>query len=776
MIYDSFTKDKEAYVVKTLLAENQFFSELINAGLDSHESYITDKVAGRSLEALKAWSPIKHKNGEGVIGAGVILKDGIIPLAYSDAFSLDNVKAFKESQSQLEILDLEAGHFAYFLKLKGSDDKAFVVFRDTKISQYLADGSYKKSFIKTPENNLLGQGTNELPAEKYLKNHDKLPFGLIKIEGEMPYFVTYSHLKLKGYTLFTTIKNQQLFSYKTVFILQTAGFVMLFISVCCLIGVICANWLTKNLNILSDAAKSFEKEDFDHKIEIQSDDEFAVLGSTFNDMGTKISTLLTDLRRYNTHLEEMVEARTVEVKNLSRIQNAMLNSLGQSFTIFDGEMAVKPVYSKISHSMYDMDPVSLGAMGIMSVDQNESEMVGEFVKQIFLESIPFEQLVELLPTQRSNSKNESIMLEYAPIRNEETGQIEFIMVVGTDKTQEFLSMKQTEKEIQFSKMLLSIMKNPVALKRILKDSLKALSELNFTADLGHKELVKSIRTVHTIKGNFSVFRVKEVSDSAHVIEDKLEQIIQTTQSYPVESFNTDMNSLMNAIESFIETHGDLVKYHANSEVTVSMKDIMEFKNSLKDPSVARSFEEIFMARRFGEFFDLYPGYVEDLCARLGKKVKFHVMGSHQAVPEWFPVSVFSDFIHLLRNSLDHGIETPKQRLAAGKDEQGQIVMSFASTINGFEVKFADDGRGIDVEALSQKDPSIKTMDDAIQKLIMGGISAKESVSDVSGRGVGLSAIVQKVSETGGSYEVNSTPGKGTVFTFKFSKIAVSKAA
>lgn len=769
VVIDSFTKDKEAYVIKTLLAENQYFSELINSDLDAYESAILEKLNGISMSTIKSYRPKEIKNLSGIQAFGIIHDNQLIPVQYSLFFPLEKLKGFKPSTSQLAILSLEDGLFSYSLKIQGSSDRAFVIFRDTRITQFLKDTKSKKTFIKTPEGVSIGNTEGVVSLDKFQDDFSKSPFGLIKVEDEDPYFLTFSHLKLKGYTLYSTIKMEELFSYKRSFYFQMLGFVILFISICCLVGVVSANWLTKNLNDLTDAAKAFEKENFAHKINISSNDEFSILGGAFNQMGSKINELLSDLRRYNTQLEEMVEIRTIEIQNLSRIQRAMLNSLGQSFTLFDQGLKISPLYSQISREMYNSDPVNLGALGVMAISPDENEVMNDFVQQIFQEIMPFDQLVELLPKSRSNAKGDSIVLDYAPIRNEVSGNIEYVMVIGTDKTQEFLSQKQTEKEIQFSKMLMSIIKNPASLKRILVDSHKMLEELKFLTDLGEKELLNAMRIIHTIKGSFSVFRIKDVSDFAGAFEEQIDGLIKTQSTFKLSEFTELCRELATKISSFIKSYGDLARFNSGDEVITSLDDVREFRKNLvvHHSDLIKKYDELFLNKRFSAFFDLYPGYVEDLCSRLGKRIVIDISGGELPVPDWFPENIFAEFIHLLRNSADHGIEAPSVRESRNKPPQGTIKLSFVKNDKGIVINFSDDGQGIDLASLSAKDPSIKTMNDAIERLTRGGLSSKDTATDLSGRGVGLSAILQMVQASGGEFKIDSVPGKGTSFAFIF---------
>lgn len=768
VVYQSFTEDKEAYIVETLLTEAQSFTQLMNNKIKYYESYIHEKIGDKTLEVITSTTPEKIESHRfDVLGMGVEVEGMNHVLSYSPYFTLKKVESHRHSNSPFMAIDLSEGIFSYSIKIKGTDAKAFVVFKDITLSQYLVSKSYKKTYLKT-DSKLIGivDGFDFSPINDYLNKQSRSPFGFTRVkQGDGSYFLAFSQLDIKGVTLFTMIDEDHLFAYKKVFVMQTAGFVVLFLSISSLIGFISANGLTRNLHKLSEAANSFGQGDFSQTVDIHTDDEFEVLGTTFNLMGDKINGLLDELKIYNTQLEEMVSKRTADLNHLTRIQNAMLNSLGQSFTIFDQELNVKPIYSKISTDLLEADPVELGPMGIMDVPTTERDTYKELIEQLFLEVVEFEHMAQLLPEKRSNSRNDTVMLTYAPIRNMDTGKIEYILTIGTDKTQEILSIQKSEKEIQFSKMLLAIMRNPTSVKRMIKNSLAMLDELLEFNDIATPNLTKAIRQIHTLKGSFSAFKIKDVQDFANELESNFEKTLKTGSELTLKDFQEQIFSLKLLIENFIDSFGDLIKFN-NNEITISVNEAKAFrKYLLSSAKIVQLYDELFLSKRFKEYFELYPSYASDLSIKLGKKAKFHIVGGDKAVPSWFPADMFDEFIHLLRNSMDHGLESSSERIAKGKKEEGELTLSFKSEGEKYIIEFKDDGKGIDLEALSRKDPSILTMDDAINKIILGGLSAKDEVSEVSGRGVGVSAIIEKIQNLGGSYQITSEKNKGTTFTF-----------
>jgi two-component system chemotaxis sensor kinase CheA len=133
-------------------------------------------------------------------------------------------------------------------------------------------------------------------------------------------------------------------------------------------------------------------------------------------------------------------------------------------------------------------------------------------------------------------------------------------------------------------------------------------------------------------------------------------------------------------------------------------------------------------------------------------------------------SFWSAFGHVIRNAVDHGLEKPEERAAAGKPVVGKLVLRADEVASGLTIEVADDGRGIDWSTLTararERGVVVGKKEDA---LFADGVTTRDSAGDVSGRGVGMSAVRAACVALGGTVEVSSEPGKGTVVRFVFSR-------
>ena len=177
----------------------------------------------------------------------------------------------------------------------------------------------------------------------------------------------------------------------------------------------------------------------------------------------------------------------------------------------------------------------------------------------------------------------------------------------------------------------------------------------------------------------------------------------------------------------------------------------------------------------GEVLERFPRVVRDLARDLGKRIRFDVEGGEIELDRSILDEIGPPLLHLIRNAADHGIESPAERLAAGKPEEGRILLSASRDRNSVALRLSDDGRGIDRERILAKarregvlDPGAEALGDdgLLRVLARPGFSTAEAVSGVSGRGVGVDVAVTKVRALGGTIEVRSELGKGTTFTIR----------
>ncbi|MFW5776191.1 MAG: chemotaxis protein CheW [Spirochaetota bacterium] len=175
-----------------------------------------------------------------------------------------------------------------------------------------------------------------------------------------------------------------------------------------------------------------------------------------------------------------------------------------------------------------------------------------------------------------------------------------------------------------------------------------------------------------------------------------------------------------------------------------------------------------------QIFSRFPRLVRDLTRSLKKDVELRIEGEETELDKSVIEDLLDPLIHCVRNSIDHGVEGPEERVAAGKDAQGDLLLRASNEGNMIIIEVADDGRGIDVDAVRQKavdrgviHPSKALSDlEAYNLIFEPGFSTASKVSNISGRGVGLDVVKRQIEKLNGSVTVWSSPGEGTRFTIK----------
>lgn len=175
-------------------------------------------------------------------------------------------------------------------------------------------------------------------------------------------------------------------------------------------------------------------------------------------------------------------------------------------------------------------------------------------------------------------------------------------------------------------------------------------------------------------------------------------------------------------------------------------------------------------------FNRFPRMVRQLARDLGKKVNLEIIGAETELDRTVIDEIGDPLVHLIRNAVDHGIETPEVRRAHGKNEEGRVVLKAYHSGNHVFIEIEDDGAGINREKVlakaikkgivSEQAASSLTDQEIAQLILSSGFSTAEVVSDVSGRGVGLDVVKNTIESLGGSISIDSKEGYGSLFSIQ----------
>ncbi|MCF4009559.1 chemotaxis protein CheA [Rheinheimera sp. UJ63] len=169
-------------------------------------------------------------------------------------------------------------------------------------------------------------------------------------------------------------------------------------------------------------------------------------------------------------------------------------------------------------------------------------------------------------------------------------------------------------------------------------------------------------------------------------------------------------------------------------------------------------------------FNRFPRLVRDLSTKLGKEIDLLIEGGNTEIDKSLIEKLADPLTHLVRNSIDHGVELPAKRLAAGKNPSGRVILKAQHRGGNIQISIIDDGAGLNRERILQKAadnhieiPANPTDQDIWQLVFAPGFSTAEAVTDVSGRGVGMDVVKRNITDLGGSVEIDSRDGLGASF-------------
>jgi two-component system, chemotaxis family, sensor kinase CheA len=175
-------------------------------------------------------------------------------------------------------------------------------------------------------------------------------------------------------------------------------------------------------------------------------------------------------------------------------------------------------------------------------------------------------------------------------------------------------------------------------------------------------------------------------------------------------------------------------------------------------------------------FGKFPRLVRDISTTLGKQVELKVFGEDTEVDRSVIEHIGDPMVHIIRNAIDHGLETPEERRAQGKSEQGTITIRASQKGNQIVIEISDDGKGVNVEKVKKKavskgiitaeEAARMTDESAVNLIFLPGFSTAEVATELSGRGVGMDVVKTNISKLNGAVEISTAKGAGSTFTIR----------
>lgn len=233
-----------------------------------------------------------------------------------------------------------------------------------------------------------------------------------------------------------------------------------------------------------------------------------------------------------------------------------------------------------------------------------------------------------------------------------------------------------------------------------------------------------------------------------------------------------LDALLDLMGELVITRDRLLRVaevSGDRQVMVAAQETSRLVSALQD--------EVLQARMVpvGQVFDRFPRLVRDVARDLGKEIAFTMEGRDITLDRSMLDAIGDPIVHLLRNAIDHGLETATEREAAGKPPAGRLVLRATRDRAAIVIAVEDDGRGIDRDQLLARavaqgrvERNITSLsdDDLVKLLAQPGFSTAKTVTSVSGRGVGVDVVASRVRALGGALDIETIPGRGTMFSLR----------
>ena len=469
-------------------------------------------------------------------------------------------------------------------------------------------------------------------------------------------------------------------------------------------------------------------------------------------------------------LEKIVAARTAALDERTRAMSRVLDNVDQGLFTVDLTGAMSSERSKVLETWLGAAPASASLFDYLApFDDAFAAQLRLGWDELACGVMPLEVTLFQLPARLAIGERH-LRFRYQAIG---TGEIpELVLVVISDVTAE---LARERSELHRRELV-------AAFERFAKDRTgfiefyEEADELIRRITAGGPETVTEIyRRVHTLKGNTALFGVDSVATYCHDLETRM--LEDATGPTPAER-----HELTSRWRAFVGRIDALLGSQRDRPLEITRDDLDRVIVALRAAQPSADIERMIEAWRLepvARRFERVSEQALRLARQLGKDLTVGVddRGPRLEPARWSPF--WAAFVHAVRNAIDHGIESPDERIAAGKPPQARIDLVSSVEDGALVIEIRDDGRGVDWERVRARARAAgvphDTRDQLIAALFADGFSTRDEVSETSGRGVGLAVLRAVAVDSGGVVALISEPNRGTTVRFRFPFARLSEA-
>jgi two-component system chemotaxis sensor kinase CheA len=506
------------------------------------------------------------------------------------------------------------------------------------------------------------------------------------------------------------------------------------------------------------------------KLEDRAGDEVGQLARAFNVMLGNITELI-DLRERaaaeeQTRLEALVGVRTAALDARNAEMRLVLDHVAEGLLTVSADGTIGRERSRAAEAWFGT-PKSGATLTAHLMDKDAS-FAAQFAvgwDQVQDGFLPLDLALDQLPDSLECGGS-TYRVTYQAMERE--GHPLTVLVVATDITAELARAAEETERAEIAAATKQVFADRTAFAEFLTEA-EALARsiagaTNVDAELG--------RALHTLKGNCGLIGLPTLAQKCHEMESLIAEANEPPPASDCEDVIGRIAKLREVYVGLVGSGVDRIEITAaDQQSLLTAIDQGASRTELKERIRALSQEPT--AQRFGKMAD----HVRTLAVRFDREIDVRIddNGVRLDRDRWRPF--WASFIHVVRNAVAHGIEDADERLRAGKPAKGSLTLKTSRQGRAFVIEVTDDGRGIDWEAVSRvaaaRGLKRDTPDDLIAALFADGVSTARSVNDISGRGVGLSAVLSETRALGGSLTVDSQRGAGARFEFRFTSQSLS---
>jgi len=381
------------------------------------------------------------------------------------------------------------------------------------------------------------------------------------------------------------------------------------------------------------------------------------------------------------------------------------------------------------------------------------------LSQLLEDILPWQLSVEQMP-QRIERQGLILELTYRQIGDDKNGLA--VLLVARDVTARVRS-EEAERDLREEQGLVSQLLADKQGFALFVSEVEALLQ----ALENEPDVTRVRRDLHTLKGNVAIFGLHSLARCCHSLEDKLEEPGSLPSSAELANLSRLFRSKLKEIEPILTG----VARDAHEVASDDLSALVSSLQNREDYQEILKMVELWSWQRTSERLARLRAETEYVAQRLGKAVRIEVAHGNLRTPPGYLDKVWPTLVHAVRNAVDHGIESASERTEAGKPAEGLIRLSTRQTDQAFFIEIADDGRGVDLQALQRnaEERGLSSLESTnmLDLVFADGLSSRATVTELSGRGVGLAATRAACEAELGSVDVETQVGSGTRLVFEF---------